>query len=94
MNRLEQSALLLELSACLSTMETNDGATYATAIVVGFDSTCSDLTLTNAGHPPPLWYRAAHRQWELLQKPDSLHPADRLACRLAWGSAIHTRTSS
>jgi serine phosphatase RsbU (regulator of sigma subunit) len=74
MNRLEQSALLLELSACLSTMETNDGATYATAIVVGFDSTCSDLTLTNAGHPPPLWYRAAHRQWELLQKPDSSAP--------------------
>jgi serine phosphatase RsbU (regulator of sigma subunit) len=71
MNRLEQSALLLELSASLSTVKTNDGATYATAVVVGFDSTCSDLTLTNAGHPPPLWYRAAQREWKLLQKPDS-----------------------
>ena len=71
MNRLEQSALLLELSASLSTVKANDRATYATAIVVGFDSTCSDLTVTNAGHPPPLWYRAAQREWELLQKPDS-----------------------
>jgi sigma-B regulation protein RsbU (phosphoserine phosphatase) len=74
MNRLEQSALLLDLSASLSSVEANGGATYATALVVGFDSTCSELTLTNAGHPPPLWYRAAERQWELLPKPDSSGP--------------------
>jgi hypothetical protein len=74
MNRLEQSALLLELSASLSAVKTNDGTTYATAVVVGFDSTCNDLVLTNAGHPPPLWYRAARREWKLLQKPDSTVP--------------------
>ena len=64
MNRLEQSALLLELSESLSTVKTNDRGAYATAVVVGFDSTCSDLTVTNAGHPPPLWYRAAQREWQ------------------------------
>jgi phosphoserine phosphatase RsbU/P len=74
MNRLEQSAFLLELSASLSTVKTIEGATYATAVVVGFDSTCGDLTVTNAGHPPPLWYRAAQREWKLLQKPDSSAP--------------------
>lgn len=74
MNRLEQSALLSEISASLSTVKRNDGAMYATAIVAGFDSTCSDLTLTNAGHPPPLWYRADQRQWELVQKADSSTP--------------------
>jgi phosphoserine phosphatase RsbU/P len=75
MNRLEQSALLLDLSASLSSVESNDGATFATALVVGFDSTCSELTTTNAGHPPPLRYRAAHRQWELLRNPDASGPA-------------------
>jgi phosphoserine phosphatase RsbU/P len=74
MNRLEQSTLLMELSASLSTVKTNKGAAYATAVVVGFDSTCGDLTVTNAGHPPPLWYRAAQHEWKLLQKPDSSAP--------------------
>ncbi len=74
MNRLEQSALLLELSESLSTVKTNDRRTYATAVVVGFDSTCSDLTVTNAGHQPPLWYRAVQRDWRLLEKPDSSAP--------------------
>jgi serine phosphatase RsbU (regulator of sigma subunit) len=74
MNRLEQSALLLELSASLLAMKATDAATYATAMVVGFDSTGGDLTVTDAGHPPPLWYRAARRQWELLQRPDWSSP--------------------
>ena len=74
MNRLEQSELLLELSASLAAMKANDSATYATAMVVGFDSMGGDLTVTDAGHPPPLWYRAAQRQWELLQTPDSSRP--------------------
>jgi sigma-B regulation protein RsbU (phosphoserine phosphatase) len=28
------------------------------------------LTLCNAGHPRPLWYRAATRQWSILAGPD------------------------
>jgi sigma-B regulation protein RsbU (phosphoserine phosphatase) len=74
MNSLEQSALLMELSASLSSMKADDATTYATALVVGFDSTGGDLTVTDAGHPPPLWYRAAQRQWELLQKSESPQP--------------------
>ena len=48
MNRLEQSALLMELSASLSAMKANDAATHATAIAVGFDSMGGDLTVTDA----------------------------------------------
>ena len=33
-----------------------------------------DLTVTDAGHPPPLWYRAAEREWKLLDKLDSSAP--------------------
>jgi phosphoserine phosphatase RsbU/P len=88
MNRLEQAALLLELSASLSTVMMNDGATYATAVVVGFDSTSTDLTVTNAGHPPPLWYRAAQREWKLLQQLDSSAP--RRPVGLPIGLSFHT----
>ena len=85
MNRLEQSALLLDLSASLSTVNRNDGAMYATAVVIGFDSTCNDLTVTNAGHPPPLWYRADQRQWEILQKADSSRPERRVGLPIGLG---------
>lgn len=85
MNRLEQSALLLELSTSLLAMKANDAATYATAMVVGFDSMGGDLTITDAGHPPPLWYRAAQRQWELLQKPESSRPGRRVGMPIGLG---------
>ena len=74
MNRLEQPALLSELSTSLRAEKAIDSATYATALVIGFDSTSGDLVFTNAGHPPPLWYRAAERRWELLQVPHTLTP--------------------
>ena len=71
MNRLEQPALLSELNTSLQMVKTIDSATYATAMVIGFDSSSGDLVFTNAGHPPPLWYRAAERRWELLHEPCS-----------------------
>jgi phosphoserine phosphatase RsbU/P len=85
MNRLEQPALLLELSESLSTLKRNNGAMYATAVVVGFDSTCSDLTVTNAGHPQPLWYRADQRSWEILQRADSSTPERRVGLPIGLG---------
>lgn len=40
---------------------------FATAIVGTFWGPTSELDLTNAGHPPPLLYRAATRVWELVE---------------------------
>jgi serine phosphatase RsbU (regulator of sigma subunit) len=40
---------------------------FATAVVMTFDSTRNRLFVSNAGHPPPLWYRAKKRRWTLLE---------------------------
>ena len=35
-----------------------DGVHYATMVAVGFHGRRGLLVMTNAGHPPALWYRA------------------------------------
>ena len=39
---------------------------YATAVILSYLPAKHQLTLTNAGHPEPLWYHAADDRWELL----------------------------
>jgi len=39
---------------------------FATAFLGSFYSDSGELLFTNAGHMPPLWYRAADRQWSFL----------------------------
>jgi phosphoserine phosphatase RsbU/P len=43
-----------------------DEVHYATMVAVGWHSRRSLLVVTNAGHPPPLWYRAARQEWSWL----------------------------
>ena len=45
---------------------------FATAVAFTFDATTGRLIVTNAGHPPPMWYRADLRQWAFLT-PGSLN---------------------
>ena len=40
---------------------------YATMVAVGWHGRRRLLTLTNAGHPPPLWYRATRDEWSWLE---------------------------
>jgi sigma-B regulation protein RsbU (phosphoserine phosphatase) len=40
-----------------------DHVHYATMVAVGWHSRRGLLVMTNAGHPPPLWYRAARQEW-------------------------------
>ena len=40
---------------------------FATAVALTFDSGTRRLLACNAGHPPPLWYRAADRRWTTLE---------------------------
>lgn len=55
---------------------------FATAIVTTFFAPTNSLYLCNAGHPPPLLYRAAQRRWEVLelaiddQRPEDAEPAN------------------
>jgi sigma-B regulation protein RsbU (phosphoserine phosphatase) len=41
-------------------------APYATAFLGSFYSESGELLFTNAGHLPPLWYRAATHEWSLM----------------------------
>lgn len=41
---------------------------FATALVTTFFSPTKELSLCNAGHPPPLLYRAAEREWSYLRE--------------------------
>src|SRR5438874_1685453 len=41
---------------------------FATAVVTTFFAPTNHLTLCNAGHPPPLLYRAATGQWTFLER--------------------------
>ena len=41
---------------------------FATAIATTFFAPTNHLSLCNAGHPPPLVYRAAERTWSFLQQ--------------------------
>jgi phosphoserine phosphatase RsbU/P len=43
-----------------------DQVHYATMVAVGWHGRRRLLVVTNAGHPPPLWYRAAHGTWNWL----------------------------
>jgi serine phosphatase RsbU (regulator of sigma subunit) len=40
---------------------------FATAFLASFASDSGDLLYTNAGHLPPLWYRAATGEWSFLR---------------------------
>ena len=66
-NTHEQREFLRDLSDALSKASVAENVTFATALVVGFDSSSGQLVFTNAGHPPPLWYHARERQWTYLR---------------------------
>ncbi len=49
---------------------------FATALVSTFFAPTRRLTVCNAGHPQPLWYRAHDKRWGLLrQAPTTATPA-------------------
>ena len=55
------------------------GGTFATAVVMTFDSKRSSLLVSNAGHPPPLLYRANTRTWSYLEARSEAHPRQEAA---------------
>lgn len=40
---------------------------YATMLALGWHGLKGRLVITNAGHPPPMWYRAADKSWAWLE---------------------------
>jgi phosphoserine phosphatase RsbU/P len=60
----DQSALIRQLNDSL--LKNMQLAFYATAFLASFYADSGELLFTNAGHVPPLWYRAAAREWGFL----------------------------
>jgi phosphoserine phosphatase RsbU/P len=62
---LEQIPLMRDLNQAVR--EELGGVHYATMVAVGWHARRGLLVMTNAGHPPPLWYRASHDDWTWLE---------------------------
>jgi phosphoserine phosphatase RsbU/P len=67
----DQSELMRQLNASLSRRMTR--GRHASAILLAYYEPTSELVFTNAGHPPPLWYRAKMRTWEWLESKGTLN---------------------
>jgi len=63
-DRWDQTFLIQELNDTF--LKGSERVQFATAFVGSFYSESGELLFTNAGHVPPLWYRAANREWNLL----------------------------
>lgn len=66
-NCIDQSEFVRRLNQQFNQIP-RDGA-YATSVVTTFFAPSRRLTVTNAGHPRPLLYRAATRTWDFLGLP-------------------------
>ncbi|MFQ5778149.1 MAG: PP2C family protein-serine/threonine phosphatase [Terriglobia bacterium] len=66
-NTFDQSEFAHELNEAFG--EQSPGGRFATVILLGVYGKTGELIFTNGGHPPPLWYRARLRKWELLDEP-------------------------
>lgn len=47
-------------------MAASDSGRFATAVLATYWAPTRNLILCNAGHPRPMWYRAATREWSVL----------------------------
>jgi sigma-B regulation protein RsbU (phosphoserine phosphatase) len=65
-NMIRQRRFVQEMNRQFAEVSQQD--TFATAAVATFFAPERSLAVTNAGHPPPLIYRGADNQWELLDR--------------------------
>jgi sigma-B regulation protein RsbU (phosphoserine phosphatase) len=69
---MEQTGLMRELNQAVR-QELGDGH-YATMVAIGWHGGRGLVTMTSAGHPPPLWYCAARDEWSWLQTRRASEP--------------------
>ena len=65
LRELEQVGLMRDLNQAVR--DGLDDVHYATMVAVGWHGRRGLLVLTNAGHPPPFWYRPARNEWSWLE---------------------------
>jgi hypothetical protein len=64
-NYIDQTQFIRAMNRRFVTMSADH--CFATAVVTTFFAPTRTLAVCNAGHPPPLWYRATRGQWEYLE---------------------------
>ncbi len=67
-NRKDQTRLVRDLNRQFA--EHAKLRRFATAVVVTYLTTGDRMTVCNAGHPRPLWFRAAATEWRYLAEDD------------------------
>jgi hypothetical protein len=65
-NYVDQSKFVLSMNHQF--VECSAAGCFATAVVTTFFAPTRTLSICNAGHPPPLVWRAAAREWSLLDR--------------------------
>ena len=65
-NQIDQTRFIGTMNAQFAALA--QAGCFATAIATTFFAPTNHLSLCNAGHPPPLVYHAAERQWSFLQQ--------------------------
>jgi sigma-B regulation protein RsbU (phosphoserine phosphatase) len=65
-NYLDQTRFVREMNSRFSALS-QDGC-FATAVVATFFAPTNLLSLCNAGHPPPILYRASERRWRYVDR--------------------------
>ena len=71
-NQLDQTNFVRSMNRQFTALS-NSGI-FATAVVTTYFATSNHLSLCNAGHPPPLLYRASLGRWEYLQRHSTSGP--------------------
>jgi sigma-B regulation protein RsbU (phosphoserine phosphatase) len=62
---LEQMSMMRDLNQAVR--DEISEAHYVTMVAVGWHSRRGLLVMTNAGHPPPLWYCASRNEWNWME---------------------------
>ncbi len=68
-NYLSQTRLVGQLNEQFA--ESKLGNKFATAVAATYFAPTGDLSLCNAGHPPPLIYRADNQTWSFLERTET-----------------------
>lgn len=80
-NTLNQTRFLKSLNNEFARLA--ESGKFATAVLTSYFAPTDEIVICNAGHPPPLFYRAAGREWRLLT--DEAPGPDQSAANLPLG---------
>lgn len=68
-NTLDQRDFVRSLNDCM--MAWKQQGRFATAVLSTYFAPTKQMLICNAGHPPPLWYRASEARWRWLQPKEA-----------------------